>query len=390
MCDKRELILTTINELYPKYLMKRVIKKLESNCLISNEDDLFSNSSLAVNISDVSKKDDKDLDEKNTPFLKIERAVTEKVECINVIEEMEYELPYKYAVLFALNKPLDDNINNLIENGIIKNFDDKTFEGDICTNFDFLEHIKPTFKSISENVDALKFSHLVTGYLPTEGNNKRIIKYPIIVLIHKKLNVLEVRFDHIKGLFKNGDEYFYVKEVKKVLDWIESYLNGDLIPLDLQPTVEYVSKKDSTEVNVAAQAMNLKAGSKAVLDTGVNDEYVLPLLGELKQLIKENEELFNTNKKTMEILNILENFIFETEETSDLPWISLSWPNAKKSKTLKVKFSFNYKGQDYDLLQYYGSNAEMERMNYVTQYLIENKREYEFSEPEQPQTEKII
>lgn len=378
MTINRDLILTTIKEVYPKYLKERILKRLEAECLISNEEDLLTNGQLSVDVSN--DNDSEDIDEtfvENVHFEKIQKAVTNNVRCISVIEKMEYELSYKYATLFELNHSLDDNVNNLIDKGLIINSESEDFTGDLCSNFDNLDRIKPSFKRVSDEVTALKYSHTITGYLRSDGDNKRTIKYPILVLIHKNLNVLEVRLDIIKGHFKNGDEYFYAKEIKIVKDWIEKLFSIELIPLNLQPIIDYISKKESPEVNVTAQAMNLKTGSKAVLDTGVNDEFILPLLGEFKNLIKENEELFNSNQQTQEILDKLETFIFETEETSDLPWISLSWAHQTKSKILKVKFSFNYKGQIYDLLQYYGSNAEMERMNDVTKYLIENKREYE-------------
>jgi len=148
-----------------------------------------------------------------------------------------------------------------------------------------------------------------------------------------------------------------------------------------------------------------------MLDTGDNDEDVLPLLGELKELLKSNRELFEASpqvtekldnynemaihsreikelmtineeliEQNIQIKELLDNFILETESASDLPWISLSWKHESKSKALKVKFSFNYMQKEYSLLQYYFNNkTEMERMNYVTRYLIENKRKCDAS-----------
>jgi hypothetical protein len=159
-------------------------------------------------------------------------------------------------------------------------------------------------------------------------------------------------------------------------------------PINLPPVIKSMRKSlsEDGEVKIAAQQMDLATGSKAVLDTGINDDFVLPLLGELKLLIDDNTVLFESNDKTKEIKKLIENFIYETEESASLPWISLTWTNEVKSKAVKVKFSFN---PEYTLLYYYGSNAEMERMNNVTKYLIDNRREYLKKEAESEQGSEV-
>lgn len=378
--DYRNLVLETINETYPKYQQERVLKAFESGCLLSEETDLLTNVEIAVDVSDIGAGELAELK-------KINKTITENPQSLKVIEDLEYGYSYKYATLLEINEYPPDKISELITKGHILDSSGENFSSDNCSTFAELDIIKPTYKEISPNIVALKFNEIVTGYLPVSENNKRTIKYPILALFYKDLGVLEIRFDTIKSFLKNGDDFFYVKQVGTVIDWLGKFLSVELTPLNLSPIIDFISRKESEDVDVAAQAMNLRTGSKAILDTGVDDMFVLPLLGELKKLINDNEELFKSNDKTLEIQEMLTNFIFETEETSDLPWISLRWRHQKKSRVIKVKFSFNYKGQPYDLLQYYGNNAEMERMNYVTEYLIENKREYENQEIESPEEE---
>lgn len=363
----KELMLATIKETYTKYLKEKILKTLESQYLISRDNNLFSESSGTVII------DNDNISE----YEKIEFALNKNDDCIKVIEDLEYDIPYKYSTLFESPNSIEEKLKMLIEKGLIIDSSNDNFTNGICSVFDLSDIIKPTYKIINDDIIALKFNQIITGFLPIEGDNKRKIKYPIVLLFHKSINIIEIRIDKIKGFLKNGDDYFYVKQIQYVHQWFESNFNLTLQPLNLQPIIDHISRKESAEVSVSAQQMNLASGSKATLDTGVNDELVLPLLGELKNFLKDNDELFKSNDKTLEILEKLNNFIIETEDTADLPWISLTWPNEKKSKIIKVKFSFNYNGQPYDLLQYYRSNAEMEGMNNVTRYLIENKREYE-------------
>lgn len=367
-------MLETIKEVYPKYLMERLLKTLEEKCVISREKNLLTVNSVSVDVSPT--PDEAEVSE----FDIIEKAMHQNQDCLKVIEDLEYDYSYKYSTLLGLNEYPEEKIKALISQGQILDSSSQTFMYDNCSYFAELDIIKPTYKELNSNVVILKFNEIITGYLPVSENNKRTIKYPILALFFKDINVLEIRFDTIKSYLKNGDDFFYLKQAGKIIGWFEKFLSVELFPLNLKPVVDFISRKDSEEVDVAAQAMNMKSGSKAILDTGVNDMPILPLLGELKELMQANEDLFKANPETIAIEEQLTNFIFETEETSDLPWISLRWRHHTKSKAIKVKFSFNFKGQVYDLLQYYGNNAEMGEMNNVTKYLIENKREYEYQE----------
>ena len=46
----------------------------------------------------------------------------------------------------------------------------------------------------------------------------------------------------------------------------------------------------------------------------------------------------------------------------------------KKKDNIIVKFSQKYMNQEYMLLQHLGFQGEMERMNYVTRYLVKNRK----------------
>lgn len=360
--EYKAVLETTIKETYPKYLQEKVKKKLEANQVVSLIDDLFTSSGESTKLS--------------------ERSVTNQLitvlnerpeDTISCMEDLEYFNSYKYATLFNLVNYNEAFLERMIESNLILRYDEGQY--DLCTDFQGSDQIKPTFRVINESLVCLKFSNQVTGYLPISDSNRRTIKYPILVLIHKSLNTVEIRLDKIKGFLKNGDDFFYKKQITLIKEWLENYLKLEINPVNLPPVIEFTRPKLTGigEVKVTAQAMDLATGAKAILDTGVNDEFVLPLLGELKNLIQDNVELFDFNEQSQQIKLLLNNFILETEETALLPWISLTWTNEIKSKAVKVKFFFN---PEYTLLQYYGNNAEMERMNNVTKYIIDNQTEY--------------
>ncbi|MBT2215704.1 hypothetical protein KK120_07705 [Virgibacillus dakarensis] len=357
-----EFLTTTIKETYPKYAQRKILKELERDRIVhlkSNQNATLFDDQNIVNLVDV--PDDE----------KLPRAIQENQKAIGYIEKTEFRKSYKYAVVFSVSNFEEDEINQLLENKLMQDFDDEGHGFDKLFDPDKDIEVIPTKTDIDDNVVILKFSKLFTGYLPSNGAKKQI-KYPILAIYYKTLDVLEIRFDPIKGYFKQ-DEYFYHKQIQFVLEWFNENLSCELDDINLPPIIEYICNLDEEDVNVHSQAMSLKSGGRAVLDTGVNENYVLPLLGELKELIKANEELFNENH---EIKNLIENFILETEETSDLPWISLVWKDSNSKGTV-VKFNHNYMNQGYTLLQYYGLQTEMERMNNVTEYIIKHKGDLE-------------
>ena len=69
--------------------------------------------------------------------------------------------------------------------------------------------------------------------------------------------------------------------------------------------------------------------------------------------------------------------MFEMEEMSDYPWIELLWENEIKTRSIRVKFVFNYMNNSYCLIQHYYSNVliGMERMNYVIEYIISHRND---------------
>lgn len=288
------------------------------------------------------------------------------------VEKDEFLKSYKFAVLFSVTE-IDET---LIDEGLIKNKIVDYFSANRPNDYIFDEK---TYKSIIPtkyaigNIIMFKFSRLLSGF-PPNTEIKKQYKYPIIAVYHKHLGVLEIRLDRVKPYFQD-DEFFYTQQIELVLNWFKINLDCQFENINFPAVIDYIIKTlEQDEVSVHSQSMSLPNGGKAVLDTGANENYILPLLGELKELIRSNEELFD---KSPEIRQILDGFIAEIETNANLPWIALIWKGTDKGKSTTVKFKHDYLNQEYSFLQYYGQQSNMEKMNNVTDYIIKNKIEFE-------------
>ena len=197
----------------------------------------------------------------------------------------------------------------------------------------------------------------------------------MLLVFHKDLKLVEIRFDTVKRLFTGGDrdQTIYIRLVDEIIKYVEENYKITLKPIDLDFIVDITKKEENEDIKLISQYMNLATGGKAKLDVGNNEEYVLPIIGELKNIINDLKEELDKNLK---IKDALEQFIFEKEETTDYPWIEVLFLNKEGIKTRNnhVKFTFNYMGKTYSLITYYYNDAliGMERMNDVTRFIGEN------------------
>ena len=199
-----------------------------------------------------------------------------------------------------------------------------------------------------------------------------LVKYPIVIVFHKGYQLLEIRFDVLKRVFLSDkkSQTIYVDILNQVIDYFKESFECELKPLNLDYLVN-VCKNDNS-VKLIAQYMKLANGGNAQLEVGNNQEYVLPFLGELRELINANQMALDNIPNFKEAL---EQFMYEMEEMSDYPWIELLWEHEIKTRSIRVKVIFNYRDSSYCLVQHYSSNVliGMERMNYVVKYIVDNR-----------------
>lgn len=194
------------------------------------------------------------------------------------------------------------------------------------------------------------------------------LKHPVLVIIHKNYNFIEIRQDVVPMKY-NPIEKFYNANSRSVRGWLEKYLECKVTDFDLQSVTKYMKSNKQEDVKITALKLK-RNGMTAELDSANNSDLMLPILDELRMKI-DSESIFELDKNTKRIKKILEDFIEEIEETSDLPAAKALW----KEKKYKVMLVHAEKEKDVSLIRWIGELKDKESMDYVTEYIIKCKGE---------------
>lgn len=291
----------------------------------------------------------------------VKKTIENSNKAVQIYEKWEYNKDYKYSVLFKCN-----------------NFD-SAFDmlNDLCSKQSELEYENAIISSQmealifknNENEIMLKFSRFFSAIEPLE-QTELLLKYPFIVIFDNINKLIEFRFDAIKRVFlsEKKEQNVYsdlVDDINKILREKFSIITE---PYDLD-YITNISNSNISGVNVMAEYRTLPNGGNAQLEVGKNENYILPIIGDLKELIaKHKSDLL----KVPMLADALNQFIFENDELSDYTWIEVMWPDEVKTRSIRVKFIFNYKDCHYTLIQHYYNNILIgrERMDCVTEHIV--------------------
>lgn len=350
-------------ELYKEYLKPTIgiYNKKTQDYLV---EELFKNELITETVHD--SKEDKDIKVIKETIKQYDNTLIGSVDEIGVpvikyIEQWEYIREYQYSVLFESCYLEKENILSKISNADLSifNIDDPEVEeiNDIIS--------RPTVY-YNDDVIILKFS-LGKRCINPDTEKELKYKYTINVVFHLNSKIVEIRYNPINGLFVDDYKGFYKKNISAVKAWVNSYLEIKLDKFIIDDVIENLKKDES--LRLEGQDMRFSDGGKACLEIGSNTSYTLPLLGELKNIIDQNQEEFN---KAIAIKQMLETWIESKEEEADYLWICLCWPDSNKRKTydVKVRFQFDYFDEGESLLYHYSGPIGMERMNNVVQTII--------------------
>ena len=118
---------------------------------------------------------------------KIEKIFSESDKAIMLFEKWEFEKDYKYSSLFCTDS--FSSILSTIEQSI----------QEVCERDYLFEFLDPSAAPIimdSENRTFLKINFKFENYNFYDGEEE-LTKYPVIIVFHKKEEIIEVRFDSI-------------------------------------------------------------------------------------------------------------------------------------------------------------------------------------------------
>lgn len=347
---KRYLLQTVIE--YPKPIKKKILGVLKSKDLITD-----GGQSLIGDLNNEAIDTDQC---ENSDILNF--CISKSMRVLKEIENWEFIKNYKYSIPYEVIEFDKGRLDRALETQEARYFDI-----DDLSTFDFLSQ-EPRCPTIMENelFYMIKFSLQQNTYDPIEGTQLER-KRSILMYILKTAKYADCRFDFISPYDAEGiyDISHYLYEINLFL---ASKLGIKLKYIHLDGLIEYVTK--DKKLNIIAQDMRMADGSQATLTAALSDKgseaYVLPFLGELKNLLDEYSEEAN---RAPIFYEALKKFIDDKILTSDLPWVTVKWENGTETK-----FTFNYKNKDFCLVQHYCSYSPadlgMERMNHVAEYIV--------------------
>ena len=348
---------------YVSYLMSEVA---EYNSRVSNHVLKLFKADANIDIIDdeqlsIENYDGIDITKENTLHNKIHKILSKSDRAIEIFESWEFNKDYKYSSVFE-----SDRFDELCE--AIKN----KSENIICEQdslYEFLsKDIIPVIR-IEENKIVLKFNFKTDSFNYSNGSEE-LIKHTVLVVIHKTEKLIEIRFDTIYSPYsRNNNHYFDLIEFIK--HYISREYSIDIFPLSLEHIKTDLSNEDSDIIKITCQEMELINGGRAKLDAGKNENYMIPIIGDLKVIISEHQSEL---EKAPALKAALEEFIYENEEMSDYTSIVITWINQIKTRNISIKIVFKYRNSDYNLIQHYSNTLiGTERMDHVISYIGEHK-----------------
>lgn len=353
--EYKDYLTNTIEHIYPDYLNRKMLKKLTKEGIVINDKRKSMPGQLNITSVDVSF-----IEKLNEKFISIMKS-NESGKAVEVMETFEFHKQYRQCFYFSI----DGEVNyDIIENDI-----DNKLKFDLQTNIENNSYVQPKTKIKNDRI-YIKYNHFF------DNIDSIKIKFVVLVIIHKISNIIEIRMDKIPVDFKRNNN-IYANIVDETLNKLETKLDVKCIALDVSAIVQFI-KQRKKDVKICAQKM-MRNGSVAYLESsekivGEDTDLVIPILGELEELIYTHEELFCKDENTKSIRRILTEFINKIDINSDLPNVKLLW----QDKNIKVGIYNSYKDKDYSLILYVDELEDKEdKMDYVREYIVSCYRELE-------------
>lgn len=301
-------------------------------------------------------------------FEKIISETTPKEKFSNFYEKIEFTKLYKYSVPLFFDGDIEKSIDEHCKN--IENFNESYKPPhELGTS---INEAKPIYYKEGKNI-FIKFV-LQKSYYKADNMDTIDYRYPIVIYFDKENNVLDIRYDSLKYSGSGIDSTaFYQSIVEKIIKWIKEDLQISIFECDHCNCIDTIKNDSTGKVKIYKQMMEMSSGGAAELTASENMDYLLPFTGELRELIDDNEKMF---ENAPEIKNLLLQYLSDKEATADYPYIYVKWVNAVDSKSYVVKITFDCFANRYTLLQHNTGKCNdlgMERMNNAIKYICESK-----------------
>lgn len=283
-------------------------------------------------------------------------------------ELYEFTKLYKYSVplFFSLQ---GNEIRKLLQEAKIHEFIEDSFKPSFVLNSSIVD-VEPLFWE----KDGAFFIKFVTQrtYVQPDDFEKVDYRYVVVIYVNPENELIDIRYD--SGRYESQTSLeFYERNVEYCINWLKNRLGLTVCLCEHAGTIDAVKNKDNSEIVMYKQMMELNSGGAAELTAAESKDYVLPFVGEIRELIEENFEMFN---RAEDVKKLLLNYLDDKEDTAHYTYIYIKWRKPVESNSFTVKITFDYLVRKYTLMQHITSGCKdvgMGRMNEAINYLCRIK-----------------
>ena len=304
--------------------------------------------------------------EKKNDFQAVIEKTSEDKKFAAFYENGEFDKLYRYSVPFFYEREDGKSVKDIIAGKKASLFEASSYVPDYILDEEIKDAL-PLYR-IDGNVVMLKFVLQKMYYTP-DTFDKMEYRYPVVVYIDD--GFLEIRYDSMRYLSSVNVVSLgeYEKLVSDCIAWLQNELGLTLFFCDHTDIVKVVNDRTNTNVVIYKQMMELDSGGAAELTASDERDYVLPFVGEIRELIEENQELFGQSE---EVKKLLLQYLEDKEATASYPYLYIKFKKPVVTQSYVVKVTFDYLKHVYTLLQHNSGDCKdlgMERMNDAIQYL---------------------
>ena len=362
MCDYLGILRNTIKN--NSKIVKREIKNtLENMNLItfSSSQSLFDSETSIFCSSD-------SLDD-------IIEITTSKEDLLYFFEYWEYIKLYKYSEVFYYDNLPTDCLKTKVDE-LVAESKLQIFELDKKTNLikSLGTNINDCIPSCFSQNDFFYIKFCMQKSCLDANSNVIDYRYTVNVAINLKDGYFDIRYDGLRTGTNDSFQKIKSEIISAVINWIKANLCISIYSIDSCNVIDSIKNDTSGKVNIFKQMMSMATGGAAELVAYESkDDYILPFIGEIRELIEENDALFD---KAPEIKKLLENYLEEKETTSIYPYIYIKSKKPVESDSYIVKIVLDDSSKKSISLQHITTGCKdvtMGRINDAIEYLYNVK-----------------
>lgn len=348
--EYKQIIKDTVLLDFPNHLKQKLINDIKSNNVGKYGTKEHEGIVLLTGMADHTERIDVCLDKNNLT--------------LKLFDLLEIKKGYRYSIVYKC-----DNIDfNKLQNKLME----------VATNLD-----SEYYKQYSESINKEEFQYLENdeylfikfhkylNEIDKKSVSKKCLRYPIVFVFHKNINLFEVRFDRLAF---NSDYSFHYRTIEARLSQLQSIYKFKYEYFDMENTIREIVNNQKEFVEEIIWSFET-AKSKG-LTLRVGEDGVMPFLGDLEVLVNELKKKYSSDDVT-ECLKEIENYMDQTKQFANEKFRILSWLKYIENgntivldKTIDLKIIFNYNKKEYSLLNIYDNEInDMERISHVIRFI---------------------